>query len=207
LSIAIGQSVNWDDVSPDYRYDKSDAQTIKKILPHEGTGEAIKLFTHYAPRLSNYGYWFLLGTLWVNYSGRSDLELWKQLFSSKRNNRETSLMKPSELQAYRELPDPLTVYRAHRPGEQDWISYTLSTDTVAMFALQRGIRKVSEHQVSKNDVLCLFLRRGEFEVLVLDKAKARFIQEIPLVTEQELEAERNKQSRSNESLPRETEHR
>lgn len=166
------------DVSPDFRWDKKDLQTIKKILPYEATPEAIKLFARYAWRLTDYGYWFLLSTLWVSYCGWSNLEEWKQMFSSVRPNRETSLMKPSELETLRNLGDTLAVFRAHRPGEQDWISYTLSPLEAAKFALRRGVDKVSEYQVARVDVLALFLRRGELEVIVLDKTRAQFVREI-----------------------------
>jgi len=169
------------DVSPDFRWNKKDLQTIKKIMPHEATPEAIKLFSRYAYRLTDYGYWFLLSTLWVSYCGWSDLEEWKRMFSSVRPNRETSIMKPSELDVLRTLDEPLTVFRAHRPDETDWISYTLFPQEAAKFARKRGVDTVSEYQITKAAVCALFLRRGEFEVLVLDKTKAAIIREIPVV--------------------------
>lgn len=169
------------DISPDFRYSRTDEQTIKKILPYEATPEAIKLFARYEYRLSDYAYWFLLSTLWVSYTGWSDLEVWKRLFSSNRANRETSIMKPSELRVFRALPDRFSVFRAHRPEEKDWIAYTLSTDAVARFAVKRNVQQVTEYQASKADALCLFLRRGESEVLVLDKTKAEFVTHVPLI--------------------------
>jgi len=169
------------DVSPDFRWDKKDLQTIKKIMPHEATPEAIKLFSRYAYRLTDYGYWFLLSTLWVSYCEHSDLEEWKRMFSSARSNRETSVMKPSELEVWRSLGEPLTLFRAHRPDEQDWICYTLFAQEAAKFARRREVDKVSEYRVAKSDALCFFMRRGEFEVLVLDKTKATLIREIPVV--------------------------
>lgn len=169
------------DVSSDFRWNKKDAQTIRKILPHEATPEAIKLFSRYAYRLTDYGYWFLLSTLWVSYTGWSDLEEWKRLFSSARPSRETSIMKPSEVEVFRALGDSLTLYRAHRPDELDWISYSLLAPKAAEFARRHNVASVSEYRVSKDDVLCLFLRRSECEVLVLDRTKAVFVREIPVV--------------------------
>jgi hypothetical protein len=166
------------DISPDFSWNKKDWQTIQKVLPHEATPEAVKAFARYAYRLSDYGYWFLLSTLWVSYTGWSDLDLWKRLFLSTRGNRETSIMKPSELAVFRALGDPLTLYRAHRSEETDWISYTLSPLKAAEFAARRGVDQVKEYRVAKVDALCLFLRRGEFEALVLDKAKAEFVREV-----------------------------
>lgn len=170
-----------DDVSPDFRWNKVDLQTIRKILRHETTPEAIKLFDRYAYRLTDYAYWFMLSTLWVGYTGYSDLNMWKRLLGSDRSKRETSIMKPSELRLFHGLADPLILYRAHRPNEQDWIAYTLSAEKAAVFAKQRGVDKVREYRVPKAEALCLFLRRGELEVLVLDKGKAEFVQELTVL--------------------------
>ena len=169
------------DVSPDFRYNKQDTKTLAKILPYEGTGEAVKVFTRYAYRLSDYGYWFMLSTLWVSYTGWSDLEQWKALFRSTRANRQTSIMKPSEVDFLFVLPPTLLVYRAHRPDETDWISYTISPEKAAQFAAHRGVDQVKEYLVDKEDVLALFLRRGEFEVLVLDQSKAVLVRQLQVV--------------------------
>lgn len=170
-----------DDVSPDFRWDKQDVKVIEKILPLEGTPEAITAFCRHAYKLTDYAYWFLLSTLWVSYTGWSDLELWKRLFSSTRGGRETSIMKPSELGVFRTLANPLTLYRAHRPNENDWISYTLFAEKAAEFAARRGVDEVKVYRVAKEDALSLFLRRGEFEVLVLDKSKAECLTTIQVV--------------------------
>ena len=90
-------------------------------------------------------------------------------------------MKPSEVDVLRLLGDTLTVYRAHRSDEDDWLSYSLHPEEAAKFAHRRGVDKVSEYQVAKADVLALFLRRGEMEILVLDKTKAELMREIPVV--------------------------
>lgn len=170
------------DVSPDFRWNRQDAKIMRKVTPHEATPQAIRVFNHVHRRLSDYGYWFLLGTLWVSYTGWSDLELWKRLFRSTRPRRETSLMKPSELGVYRALPDMLTFYRAHRHGERDWVSYTLDPLKAAMFAVQRGVSEVVEYRAAKADALCLLLRRGESEVLILDQQKAERVCSIEVQT-------------------------
>lgn len=60
---------------------------------------AIAKFRECCNELSDYAYWFMLSTLWVSYSGFSDLELCKELFSRNRPNKSISLMKPDELAA------------------------------------------------------------------------------------------------------------
>jgi hypothetical protein len=169
------------DVSPDFRWSRRDTGLIRKILVHAETPRAIREFSRHAGRLTNHAYWFVLSTLWVSYTGWSDLDEWKRLFASTRPLRDTSIMKPSELEIFRELPEMLTLYRAHRANEKDWISYTLLPVKAAEFAQRRAVDLVAEYRVAKADALCLFLRRGEFEVLVLDKGKAEFVRELPVV--------------------------
>lgn len=169
------------DISPHFTPNKRDAQVIRKILEFRGTPEAIRMLDRYSYRLTDYAYWFVLGTLWVNYTGWSDLETWKRLFASTRPNRDACLMKPSELATFARFPDTFHIYRAHRFGETDWIAYTLSAEKAGWFAHRRGVGSVSEYLVRKNDVLCLFLRRDELEVLVLDRNAPTLIRDIPVV--------------------------
>lgn len=87
-------------------------------------------------------------------------------------------MKPDEFEIFRKLPMWFHVYRAHRENEQDWIAYTLRQETAGMFAAKRNVDKVSEYQVQRSDVLCVFTRRGEEEILILDKSKPVKCQDI-----------------------------
>lgn len=171
------------DISPDFRPNKKDAALGKALLQYEATPEAIKFFDRNAYKFTDYGYWFFLSTLWVSYTGWSDLETWKRLFSSDRPRRQTSIMKPSELARLNTLQDPLIVYRAHRPDETDWIAYTLVPEKAAEFAVKRGVQEIKRYTVAKGDVLALFLRRGEFEVIVLDKTKPIFQDVLKVVVE------------------------
>jgi hypothetical protein len=73
------------------------------------------------------------------------------------------------------------VWRAHRPGETDWIAYTLDLEKACVFANKRSVDMVHAYQVNKADVLCLFTRRGEWEVLILDKAKVEHLGPVGIV--------------------------
>lgn len=152
-------------------------QIGRGMIEREGTPEAIAYFADKCSPLSDYAYWFYLSTLWVSYTGYSDLEQWKQLFSSERPKRKHSIMKPSEVRRFDTLPYFVTVYRAHRAGETDWIAYTTDESIVKRFAAERGVKTYSEYLVKKRDILALFLRRGEHEVIVLDQSKAEFVKE------------------------------
>ncbi|MEW4232577.1 hypothetical protein Q0N71_04720 [Bacillus thuringiensis] len=168
------------DIYSKFRWHPYDAKVGKGIVKREGTAEAIKYFSEVCEGLTDYGYWFFLSTLWVSYSGHSDINLWKQLFSSDRPKRKKCIMKPSELVAFEQLPYFITVYRAHRINEKDWIAYTLDPLIAARFANEREVNTIVEYKVKKRDVLALFLRRGEQEVIVLDKKKIQFVSKIDI---------------------------
>ena len=169
------------DISKDFRWNLYDATVGKELIKLEGTPEAIQYFAEICDHLSDYAYWFFLSTLWVSYSGWSDLNLWKKLFSADRPKKKTSIMKPSEVRAYDYLPYFVTAYRAHRIGERDWISYTLNKDIAVRFAHERKAVSINEFLIEKKDVTALFLRRGEDEILFLDKSKALFIRSHEIV--------------------------
>jgi len=153
-------------------------QTIGRgMIEREGTPAAITYFAKKCGPLSDYMYWFYLSTLWVSYTGHSDINAWKSLFGSSRAKRKHSIMKPSEVRRFESLPHFVTVYRAHRPGETDWIAYTMDETTVKRFAAERGVTTYSEYRVKKRDILAVFLRRGEHEVIILDQTKPEFVRE------------------------------
>ena len=168
------------DISANFQPNATDAVIAKGLLAYEGTPLAILYFAKHCDALSDYGYWFLLGSLWVSYSGWSDLTLWRHLFQSARPKRNTSLMKPSEWTAFKRLPEKITAYRAHRQGETDWISYTLDKTIAERFARERGVSHIVEYQIRKKDVLALFLRREEQEILMLTPRFAKRVAQWPI---------------------------
>lgn len=161
------------EVSTAFKFNRQDAETLEQLLKYEATPEAIKFFDRVSNRLSDYAYWYGLSTLWVSYTGFSDLNLWKKLFSSNRPNKEISLMKPYELKVLKAIPNKIDVYRAIRQGETDCIAYTTDIDTVLKFAKERNSLEIEHGRVKKKDVLACFLRRGEYEVIVLDKCNVK----------------------------------
>lgn len=170
-------------LSPLFRYNHSDARIANRILRHWETPAAIRQFARYCDALTDYAYWYLLGTLWVSYTGWSDLALWRRLFAANRPHRDLSIMKPSELRALDRLPEVVIAYRAHRPGETDWLSYTLDPQKAGMFAVQRGVAEVAVYAVPRRDILALFTRRDESEILVLDGAAITLAGRLPVVIE------------------------
>lgn len=163
------------DVSPDFYWHPKDARVARRLLALEASPRAIQYFAQVQAHLSHYAYWYLLGTLWVSYSGWSDLRLWRRLFQSPRPLRDTSLMKPSEMAVWLTLPETLTVWRAHRSEETDWISYTLDRAIAERLLSTRPGGHLACYRLPKTACLSLFLRRGEQEVLMLDPKKAEVL--------------------------------
>lgn len=166
------------DISPDFEYDHKNAKLIQKILKKSESGDGVKAFCDCKSKLNDYSYWFMLGTLWVDSVDGASIALWKSLFSSKRKKRDSCLMKPSELRFLKKMADEVTVYRAKRKGEEDWLAYTLDPNFAAKMAFSRAVDVIHEYKVKKSDITAVFLRRGEAEVLVLDNRKPEFIRTV-----------------------------
>lgn len=168
------------DISKKFKFNNYDAMVARKLIELEETPEAIIYFSKVCDKLSDYAYWYYLSTLWVSYTGYSDINLWKKLFAAKRKFKTISIMKPSEVEEFNKLNSNINAYRVHRKDEEDWIAYTLSLDVAKRFAKERNVDKISLYKIKKKDIEALFLRRGEQEVLLLNKEKAKFIKEITI---------------------------
>ena len=162
---------------------RQERRILQGLLKREETPNAIRYFAKNCSKLSDYWYWFSLSTSWVSYSGWSDLNLWKKLFRSKRPKKQSSIMKPDELECFNGFLDEITVYRAHRENEKDWISYTADPHTASKFAVKREVGKIIEYKINKSDIVAFFLRRGEYEIIMLDKCKAVKIRDIEIIVE------------------------
>lgn len=165
----------WDiqigDISPSFKGSTpAEKKICRRLIALDASPRSIQYFIKHQGDVGNYFYWFLLGTLWVNYSGFTPLETWRILMTSGRPGRQ-DIMKPSELAALEQLGPVITCYRAHRVGENHWISYTLSPEVAARFAREREQTTFTEYTVDRRNVMALFLRRGEQELIVLDESK------------------------------------
>lgn len=167
------------DIHPKFVSNYSDsvlASDIVKMFPNnklkELAQERLIYFKNNQERASDYFYWFMLGTLWVEFTGHTSLGLWKDLFNSKRDHSDC-LMKPLELQKLYSLPEDVICFRAHRNKEKDWISYTLSEDVALRFLVVRPRGVIKKYIINKKDIKAVFLRRGEMEIIMIDKNNAK----------------------------------
>ena len=164
-------------VSPVFEPNDFSVAFTQEIIKREGTPEAMEYFVEHCDSLDDYGYWFFLSTIWVSYSGWIELDVWKKHFSSDRRHRRLAIMKPDELQVLKKLPNYLEVYRAHREDETDWLSFTLNPETAAKMAINRGVDKISMYKINKKFCIAFFSRRGEDELITLQKDKANHIRD------------------------------
>lgn len=159
-------------VSTCFKYNETDARLISQLLTTDSQ-KSLVFFEENEIYLSDYAYWFLLATMWVDDSAIASVSTWINLFSAKRANRKLSLMKPNELTMFNKLPNKLTVYRAHSKDEIEWISYTLDLKTAIEFAERKKVAEIVEYKIKKHDCLALFLRREEAEIICLDRNMAK----------------------------------
>lgn len=159
-------------ISTSFRPNPYDAAVAEELLQlttvQKQPQKCLPAFDRYHKQLTDYSFWYLLSTIWVSYSGFSDLDLWIKHFGSDRPDREKSIMKPNELKAFKRLPKMVTAYRAHRHGETKFISYTTSLDAAKRFARARKVNHVVKYKVPREKILAYFLRRKEFELIVVD---------------------------------------
>lgn len=172
-------------ISTAFKFNEQDAKIAEQLLIYEGhpDPEAIHYFAKHCDELTNYGYWFLLSTLWV-WGGDVDinLSLWRELLSSNRPDKEISLMKPDELKQLKRLPNKIRVYRASQNDHADGIAYTTDFKIATEFALMNHSEFILTGRVKKPDVTALFLRQVESELIILDKSLIRGIEKISVKT-------------------------
>jgi len=168
------------DISPLCRRTPEGVRAAFRIADMWGSPLAIRYFAKFGDALDDYSYWFLLGTCWVSYTGFYEISLWKQLFNSTRPHRDACLMKPTERRFFRHaLPKTVHCFRVHRPGEKDWISYTLDLDTAKRIAAARSVAEIHKYAIARHDLIALFLRRNEYEILCLAQEKANLLEVVP----------------------------
>lgn len=163
------------------KFNAIDSRIVSELIANEKTPKQFEILDREAYRMTDSCYWFCLSTLWVASSEIAGLEDWKRLFSVKRPNKAISLMKPDELKALAKLPNKIEVFRAHREGETDWIAYSTNPRIAINFANRYGVSEITVGRVKKHDVTALFLRRGEQEVIVLDKSLVKKVTTIQLM--------------------------
>lgn len=170
------------DIHPKFVVNRNDSDLAKEIVEKfpnhrlkELAQDRLVYFKANQERASNYFYWFMLGTLWVEFTGHTSMGLWKELFNNSRPDADC-LMKPHEIVKLNSLPDEVECFRAHRHKEKDWISYTLEESIALKFLVMRPRGVIKKYVVKKGDIRALFLRRGEMEIIVLDKNLVREIE-------------------------------
>jgi hypothetical protein len=125
-------------------------------------------FDKFAWKLSDYGYWFILGVLWTTVLGQGEVQWWRLAFMKNRNRREDCLMKPSEKTIFDRMRNgsPTMCFRAHFPGEHDWLSYVMDLTAAKRMARHNKCGVIGMYEIPDDKVVAFFDRRGFKEIIV-----------------------------------------
>lgn len=168
-----------DDESSLSKLSLDDQFLLRLMIKDNDTVLPIVNFVSAIPNLSNFGYWTLLGALYIHggYSQFVTVDNWRQLLSADVKCKE-NIMKPFERRALSVLPNKVECYRIHHTdSESDWISYTISEHLIPKFVEQYkehdAYSYVEKFVVKKKYIDFFFGRNGEDEIVVLDRSKVK----------------------------------
>jgi hypothetical protein len=119
-------------------------------------------------QLKDTQYWSLLADTWIDTENAwQNRAKWRKLFNSNRPY-SNYLMSEEEDNAMRSLPQMVTIYRGTSFKNEKGLSWTLSKEKAEFFAQRFNASKgrVLEKQVDKDQILAVFLGRGESEVIL-----------------------------------------
>jgi len=126
--------------------------------------------------LSNKEYWKLLGEVWVdseNIWQQEEMGYIPDLILSDRPDRHL-LMDEEEQEFMQSLPDEVILYRGHDEKNQCGYSWTFSYFKARWFAKRfnpGNLGKVSVTTCRREEILAVFLGRGEFEAVIIPQRK------------------------------------
>jgi hypothetical protein len=117
--------------------------------------------------LEPHEFWQLFGEVWIDTENQ-----WQHLdwlvahLLSGRPGKET-MMDEASLEAYRRLPDVVTIHRGHQLVNRHGLSWTLDRDKAEWFAKRFRARRweVTTRQVAREELIAIMLGRGEREVI------------------------------------------
>lgn len=155
----------------------NDLKLFKYLVSHENNSKILITFAKNITKLSHYGYWRILSSLYIKGGYCIPLEVWKKMFTMPFDKRQKGLMNEEELKVFCSLPKQVKAYRIHKNNESDWISYTLSLNTalnfIEVYSEQCIYGGTESCTINKDDILAYFARRNEQEIIVLDKTKMK----------------------------------
>lgn len=167
----------WDDDGLS-KFSKYDLKILHLMCDHNDDARALLDFVGGINDLSPYGYWTLLGALYIHggYYNYVQPKQWRRLLSANIPHK-GCIMKPFEHKCLNFLPSKVICYRIHHPHEKDWISYTLSDWLVPKFVKDYrehdAFQSIEKFEVNKSDIDFYFGRNCEDEIIVLNKSKLK----------------------------------
>lgn len=149
------------------RVEKLVRQLVQAYDVEHNPDKAKEIFFKKAKLLSNPHYWEILRTVWVA-AGRTDnANEFLPFFRSSRPCKGW-FMTPEDSQTLEEMDWPITVYRAYDEEPDPGISWTTDKEWCEDYARVAG-RKIKQRTVERSQVFAYISRRGESEIIILDR--------------------------------------
>lgn len=149
------------------RVEKLVRQLVQAYDVEHNPDKAKEIFFKKAKLLSNPHYWEILRTVWVA-AGRTDnANEFMPFFRSSRPCKGW-FMTPEDSQTLEEMDWPITVYRAYDEEPDPGISWTTDKEWCKDYARVAG-RKIKQRTVERSQVFAYISRRGESEIIILDR--------------------------------------
>lgn len=142
------------DVPKAFEWNAYDAAVADILIENEkeNPSNLMSIFNQYHQRLSDFAFWYLLRVCWLRFPSPIHQDLWGKHFSSERPLRQESLMRPSECNSLRLLPNKIPVVWEVGPGKEWVIGYKVMSDD----CLEDIKTPFCVGEVEKKNVLALF---------------------------------------------------
>lgn len=142
------------DVPKAFEWNAYDAAVADLLIENEKENPAnlLTIFNQYNARLSDFAFWYLLRVCWLRFPSPIHQDHWGRHFCSPRLQRQESLMRPSECDRLRLLPNKIPVVWEVGPGLEWCISYKVMSDD----CLEDIKTPFCVGEVSKENVTALF---------------------------------------------------
>jgi len=146
-----------------------DGVIAKKIIQawdvEHDADKVLSIFIKEKNNFSDERYWEMLRTVWIVSGGLKNVDIFRQLFLSKRKER-FYFTTPEDAKKLRELPDVFNVYRAGSDNDGG-ISWTLSKEYAETYQKQYAKEKIMMQTILKKVVFAYIQRNKEDEIIIL----------------------------------------
>lgn len=146
-----------------------DSKIAKQIITawdvNKSQEEVLRVFLKDNSQLSNPRYWELLKSVWIICGSLENQEVFRKLMSSTRPFK-AYFMSPEEKEAFDNLPEEITAYRACN-GDDKGLSYTLSREYAEQYRDMYDKELIHVRKINKVEIFAFINRNAEEELIIL----------------------------------------